>query len=140
MQAWPTQRRLLNTPNTIRIMKSTAERTFQTTVVARLSGEDIEHGDFITVSTELMELPSYLWCCCDTPLPADELVRLRFVPEQAGQPFKVVAVCLPFVYAKNASDKLITFDVRQQQLVRLDRKSARKVWKRLKAVVQPKTI
>jgi hypothetical protein len=121
-------------------MKSTTEKTFQTSVVARLSGEDIEHGDFITVSTELMELPSFFWCCCDSALPADEPVRLRFVPDQAGQPFKVVTLCLPFVYAKNASNKLITFDVRQQQLVRLDRKCARKVWKRLKAAVQPKTI
>lgn len=124
-------------PEKMQIMKSTTEKEFQTTVVARLSGEDIQKGDFITVSTEMMEMPSFFWCCSDTALPVDEPVRLRFVPEAAGQPFKVVAVCLPFVYAKNSSGKLTTFDVRQQQLVRLDRSCARKIWKRLKASLKP---
>jgi len=50
-------------------------------------------------------------------------------------PFKVIGVCLPFVYTKNAYGKVETFDMRQCQLVRLDSQCASMVWKELK----PKT-
>lgn len=113
-------------------MKPTTENGFQTTVVARVAGEDIKPGDFVTVSSEIIELPSFLWCCSGETLPMDEPVRTRFTPREAGQPFKVVAVCLPFIYANRPQGKLATFDTRKQELVRIDRKSGRRVWKQMR--------
>jgi hypothetical protein len=116
-------------------MNTTTENKFQTTVVARIAGEDIKPGDYITVISTMVELPSYLWCCSGAILPLDEPVRTRFIPSEAGQPFKVVAVCLPFVYAKQPCKKLATFDTRNQQLVRLDPQCGRKVWKKLQSAL-----
>jgi len=59
------------------------------------------------------------------------MVRLRLIPEHAGQPLKVIAICLPFVYAKTSKGEVTTVDTRQMQLVRLDRKCAKVVWKAL---------
>lgn len=114
-------------------MKSTAnEAAFSTSVVARVAGEDLKPGDFVTTLTEMIELPSFLWCS-DSTTPRDELVRLRYLPREAGEPFKVIAVCLPFVYTKRANGKLTTFDTRKHQLVKLDSPSGKKVWKRMRS-------
>lgn len=115
-------------------MKSTTvEAAFSTSVVARVAGEDLKPGDFVTALTEMIELPSFLWCCDSAAAPKDELVRLRYLPREAGEPFKVVAVCLPFVYTKRANGKLTTFDTRKHQLVKLDNVSGKKVWKRMRS-------
>ncbi len=119
-------------------MKTASASTFQTTVAVRISGEDIKPGDFVTILNEIIELPSFLWACSGTTLPPDEPVRTRFMPKEAGQPFRVIAVCLPFVYVKRPQGKLATFDTRQQQLVRLDRASGRKVWKQLRSALKSK--
>lgn len=104
----------------------------QTTVAARVAGEDIKLGDYVTVLNEIVELPSFLWSCSGGTLPADEPVRLRYMPSDAGQPYKVVSVCLPFVYTERPRGGTTTFDTRQSQLVRLDAKSGRTIWKRLR--------
>ena len=115
-------------------MKSTAdEAAFSTSVVARIAGEDLKPGDFVTALTEMIELPSFLWCCDSAAAPKDELVRLRYLPREAGEPFKVVVVCLPFVYTKRSNGKLTTFDTRKHQLVKLDNLSGKKVWKRMRS-------
>lgn len=109
-------------------MNTTSETDFRTTVAARIAAEDIKAGDFVTVLNQIIELPSYLWNCSGTPLSPDEPVRSRYIPPDAGLPFKVVTVCLPFVYAKRTQGEISTFDTRQHQLVRLDQESAREVW------------
>ncbi len=119
-------------------MKTAIESDFQTTAVTRVAGEDVKPGDYVTVVSELIELPSFLWYSSGTMLPMDEPVRTRFVPREAGQPFKVVAVCLPFVYAERACKKVATLDIRNQQLVRLDPESGHKVWKLLRAALKSK--
>jgi hypothetical protein len=113
-------------------MKLPTEAAPQTTVAARVAGEDICTGDFVAVLSEIAELPSYLWCGSADMLPVDELVRIRYVPHEARRPFKVFAVCLPFVYVKPPRDNLLCFDTRKQQLVRLDSANAKVVWKQLK--------
>ena len=114
-------------------MKSNVDNAaFPTSVVARIAGEDLKPGDFVTALTEMIELPSFLWCCDSAAAPKDELVRLRYLPREAGEPFKVMAVCLPFVYTKRANGKLMTFDTRKHQLVKLDNLSGKKVWKRMR--------
>ncbi|QDT04977.1 hypothetical protein K227x_33750 [Rubripirellula lacrimiformis] len=102
------------------------------TVAARIAGEDIAKGDYITILSEIIEVPSFLWDCASVSLPIDEPVRTRYLPRAAGKPHKVVAVCLPFVYAKRPKGKLIAFDTRQQQLVRLDRRNGRSLWKQMR--------
>ena len=102
------------------------------TLAATVSGEDLACGDFVAILSETVEAPSYLWAASDTSLSPYEMVRLRLIPIDAGQPLKVIAICLPFVYAKSPQGELTTLDVRQMQLVRLDRKCMKAVWKQLR--------
>ena len=120
-------------------METTTETNYQTTVAARVAGEDIKQGDYVTVLNEIVELPSFLWSCSGSTLPADEPVRIRYMPSDAGLPFKVVAVCLPFVYTKRPKGGTKTFDTRQNQLVRLDPDSGHAVWKRLRKTLKKRT-
>jgi hypothetical protein len=115
-------------------MKTTTETGSKTvtTVAARIAGEDIAKGDYVTILSEIIELPSFLWSCSSVSLPIDEPVRTRYLPRAAGEPHKVVTVCLPFVYAKRPRGNLIAFDTRLQQLVRLDRQNGRSLWKQLR--------
>lgn len=110
-------------------MKTTPDTSLETTVAARIAGEDISVGDFVAVMSEVIELPSFLWSCSTVSLPADELVRLRCMASDAGIPHQVIGVCLPFVYVKTPSGSVITIDTRQRQLVRLDEHCARAIWK-----------
>lgn len=119
-------------------MKTESRTSSCTSVAARIAGEDIQHGDYITVLNETYELPSFLWSCSSITLPADEPVRLRCMSREAGQPFKVVAICLPFVYASDPFVKLHTLDTRRHQLVRLDPQIGRRVWKRTRKTLKPK--
>lgn len=115
-------------------MKSTAdEAASSTSLVARIAGEDLVPGDYVTALIEMIELPSFLWSSDIAATPKDELVRLRYLPRDAGEPFKVIAVCLPFVYTKRANGKLATFDTRKHQLGKLDNFSGETVWKRLRS-------
>lgn len=119
-------------------MKTNAKPASRTTVAARVAGEDIYRGDYVTVLNEIVEMPSFLWCCSTATLPTDEPVRIRYMPENAGQPYKVVAVCLPFVYVKRPKGDVFAVDTRQLQLVRLDRDSGRHVWKQMRKPLQQK--
>ncbi len=112
-------------------MKNTTEAASQTTVAARIAGEDIKPGDFVTVLNELYEWPSFMWSGSGISLPADELVTIRHMPNDAGELHKVIAVCLPFVYVKQTQGDVFPIDTRQQQLVRLDRAIAQLVWRQM---------
>ena len=113
--------------------KTKTEKLGGTTVAAQVAGEDIELGDYVTVLNEVLQLPSFLWCCSMVPLPADELVRIRYMPCNAGQPCKVIAVCLPFVYVERPNGDVSTVDLRRSQLARLDRKRAQSVSRRMRS-------
>ena len=119
-------------------METTTETNFATNVAARVAGEDIKPGDYVTALTEIYELPSFLWCCTSSTLAADEPVQSVYKARDAGQPSKVIAVCLPFVYTKQARGGTAIFDLRKHQLVRLDRDTGRKVWKRLRKNLKKK--
>ena len=113
-------------------MKTPSEAQFETTVAATIAGEDVSCGDFVAMLTTIYEAPSYLWDGCGASMQPHELVRLRMIPSDAGFPLKVFAVCLPFLYAKNSIGELKVLDLRQQQIVRLDRRCAKEVWNELK--------
>jgi hypothetical protein len=102
-----------------------------TTTAATIAGEDIACGDYVSSLTEIASFPSFLWDSCGAVLSPHELVRLQIIPTGAGQPLKVIAICLPFVYAKRPNGELATLDTRRVQLVRLNRKCAKAVWKEL---------
>lgn len=107
-------------------------------VASRIAGEDIAKGDYVTILTEIIELPSFLWDHCSPSIPYDEPVRLRYLPRTVGTPHRVISVCLPFVYAKHPRGNLIALDIRQQQLVRLDRNNGRSIWKQLRKTAKKK--
>lgn len=117
-------------------MKTKVRTLSCTTVAARIAGEDIKRGDYVTVLNETFELPSFLWSCSSSTLPLDEPIRSQYMSREAGQPFKVTAICLPFVYAKRPSGGLHAFDTRRQQLVRLDPDSGRSVWKGMRKMLK----
>lgn len=119
-------------------MKTTTETNFQTTVATRIAGEDLRQGDFVTVLNETFELPSFLWNCSDVAVPADEPVCIRYMARDAGQPYKVLDICLPFVYAKRAWGGIKIIDTRRQQLVRLDPDRGRSVWKKIRKKIKRK--
>ncbi len=113
-------------------MKTASGTASETTVAATVAGEDVNCGDFVALLSTIYELPSYFWDSCDVALIPNELVRLRMIPSEAGVPLKVIAICLPFVYAKTSCGEVKTLDLRRTQIVRLDRASAKQVWQALK--------
>ena len=118
-------------------MKTATTTDLPTTVAARIAGEDIACGDYVAVLNEVVELPSCLWHDCAVSLAPDEPVRIRRMAEDAGQPHKVIGVCLPFVYVETHGGAVVTLDTRQRQVVRLDRACARRVWKKMKSPPRP---
>ena len=112
-------------------MKNITDSFPETSVAARIAGEDIKPGDYVTVLTELREWPSFMWNGSGISLPADELVCIRHMPFDAGELHRVIAVCLPFVYVKRTQGDVFPIDTRQRQLVRLDRANAQFVWRKM---------
>jgi hypothetical protein len=102
-------------------------------VAATIAGEDLACGDYVALLNQTVDFPSFLWDACGLSLSPHELVRLKVIPATAGYPLRVIAICLPFVYAKTPSRETLTVDTRCTQLVKLHRKSAKTVWKELSA-------
>lgn len=115
-------------------MKTKYVPQLEPSAAATVAGEDIALGDYVSLLSRTVEVPSYMWDSCAASLSPHEMVRLRLIPEEAGQPLKVIAICLPFVYAKTPQGAVVTLDTRQMQLVRLERRCARVVWKELQAI------
>lgn len=113
-------------------MKTTSALQLEPRAASTVAGEDLACGDYVSVLNETVDLPSYLWDCCGGSLSPEELVRIRLIPESAGQPLRVIAICLPFVYAKTARGETAILDTRRMRLVRLDRSCAKLVWKELR--------
>ena len=111
-------------------MKIKAKSQSEPTVASTVFGEDIACGDFVALLNETVDVPSYLWDSCGTSLSPHELVRLKLIPGDAGQPLKVIEICLPFVYAKMPNGDTTTIDIRRLQLVRLDSQCAKAIWKK----------
>jgi hypothetical protein len=111
-------------------MSTNTSTTDRTALASILAPEDLRCGDYVAVLDEIVEVPSWLWC--DSPVDTESPQRIRCRAEDGGVPLKVKAICLPFVFVKSAQRQKRTLDVRQYQLVRLDRHYARTVWKELR--------
>ncbi|MGD9126727.1 MAG: hypothetical protein PVH19_05045 [Planctomycetia bacterium] len=95
-----------------------------------LAAEDIRCGDMVTVLDTVYELPSFLWHAEPHQLPPNEPVHIRFIScEQPGQPMRVKAICLPYVFVKRPDKRHVTLDTRRCRLVRLSDDYARQAWK-----------
>jgi hypothetical protein len=108
-----------------------ASTTARESYVSRsLPAEDLRCGDFVAILHEIVEWPSFFWCCADPQLlPPDEPVRLVTRASDAGTPLKVKAISLPFVFVKRPCGGHLALDVRHHRLVRLSESYAREVWK-----------
>ncbi len=108
------------------------QKEWKTTVAATVAGEDLARGDFIAALNEIVETPPFWWDCSDGSVSPEEPVRTRYTAGNAGEPCKVIGVCLPFVYALTHRKQVVVIDTRRQQIVRLDRDCARAIWKKMK--------
>lgn len=114
-------------------MKTEAVCELEPKAAARIAGEDIACGDYVARLREVVEYPSFLWDACGASLSPHELVPLCFIPENAGDPLRVMGVCLPFVYVRTPDGKMATIDTRRTQLVKLHRKVAKVIWRGLRS-------
>lgn len=92
----------------------------QSAAAKLLHPEDVSAGDDVALAIQSYDYPSFIWSMVDpTTMPLDETIRLSFVPQETSKPFKVIAVCLPFVLCEKVDGKHETFDVRNVKLMRL---------------------
>lgn len=114
-------------------MKTQAESQLEPRAAATVAGEDLACGDYVARLNETVDFPSFLWDACGASLSPHDLVRLKVIPDTAGYPLRVIAICLPFVYAKTPGGETVTIDTRRTQLVRLHRKCAKVIWRKLRS-------
>jgi hypothetical protein len=101
------------------------------TLAASVAPEDLKLGEYVAILNEVIELPSFLWL--DSPATTrEEPVRIRRIPPSSGVPYKVKAICLPFVFVKDPNGRAETIDVRRAQLARLNDHYAEVVWRSLR--------
>lgn len=101
-----------------------------------LAPEDVRPGDYIAVATEIFEhLPCHFGRAESVGPPAP--LRVAWTPCDAGAPYRVSAVCLPFVLAQDADGAGRTLDVRRHRLVRLTERYGKKAFKRLRTARPP---
>ncbi len=111
--------------------KKTTEKTRQPSLARCVAGEDLELDEYIAVHSTTGEFLSHAWDRSD--LSPDQVVRVRYIPSTAGQPVKVVGICLPFVYVQDRNESTEIIDLRMTQVVRIERECAKEIWKLSKA-------
>lgn len=103
------------------------------TLVIPLAPEEVTPGIFVTVHEVTLECPILFWCLDASTVSAEKIVRLPCKPCDAGTPYQVKAVCLPYVFAVAHDGAPSTFDLRREKLVRLDGAFAKRVWTALRS-------
>ncbi len=101
------------------------------TLATSIAGEDVYEGDFVTVTQRTIEVPSYLWDSGDSWLRTEQLVRLRLIPQDAGIPLKVIAICLPFVYARRPNSTIQVVDLRREEVSKLEADRGKRIWREM---------
>jgi hypothetical protein len=89
------------------------------TVSRRLAAEDIQVGSDITVVQQISELVSFLWMGDTSPEGREQPVFYRHTPCNSGEPYRVLAICLPFVFTEDISGEAATLDLRQCEVTQL---------------------
>lgn len=93
----------------------------------KVAPEDMRPGDYVTVAHETAE---FIFCL-DEWRKQVEPTRVTFMPDCAGQPLRVVSVCLPYVLVRTPERKHETLDLRRHHLVRLSRAYGKQAFDRL---------
>ncbi|MEO0586946.1 MAG: hypothetical protein AAF078_04835 [Planctomycetota bacterium] len=98
------------------------------TAVATAAPEDLRRGDVV--------VRTYATCqvlrSTDDAMgdrPAYVVERVRYVPCDAGEPLRVEAVCLPFIYAVRPDEGADAIDLRMQTIAKLPRKAGGRAFK-----------
>jgi hypothetical protein len=104
----------------------------RTDLAASVAPEDLRCGDFVALLSVVHEFPSFFWSCGSGALACDRPVRVECTGTEDGAPLRIEAICLPFVFVKDAAGKYRTLDVRLCRLARLSADYGRKVWKALR--------
>jgi hypothetical protein len=121
-------------------MKAKTTATVENEAARTLAPEDLRAGDYVSLDYEIIDLPSFFWCCDAQILPPGEPVRMPWQTADCGQPLKIKAICLPYVFVKKPSGEYRTLDVRRHRLVRLSSNYARAVWKALNKRATSETV
>lgn len=95
-----------------------SEQSLQT-VSRRLAAEDIQIGSYIAVVQQVSELVSFLWMGDTSPEDREQPVFYRHTPINSGEPYRVLAICLPFVFTEDISGEAATVDLRQCEVTQL---------------------
>lgn len=92
--------------------------TIEQNMIRPLAPEDVTVGDIVVVTEAFAQFPPD---CGAAPGAQDiEPVRMRFMPHNAGWPYEVAAVCVPFVVAADCVRREVeTFDMRRMRLARV---------------------
>jgi hypothetical protein len=88
-------------------------------VAARVAPEDLRIDDRVAILNQIVESPSWLWSTDCGLQSREEPVRIRFSSFEPGVPYRVKAICLPFVVLKRLQGERRVIDVRRFELVRL---------------------
>jgi hypothetical protein len=113
-------------------MMQSLSSTSPTELAASVAPEDLRCGDYVAVLGVICEYPSFFWCCDSGIWPREEPVRVQRADLDDGTPLKIKAICLPFVFVKDAFGGHRTLDIRLCKLARLTCQYARRVRKRLR--------
>ena len=112
--------------------KSPCAGDTSTESVRPLAAEEIRLGAFVVVLRETAEYPAVLWFCDAPATGADTVLRIALLPDGGGVPRRVEAIYLPFVLVKPPRGAPQMLDVRRHKIARVDRHSARAVWRALR--------
>lgn len=93
--------------------------------------EDVREGQYITVTHTMYEFLSDR--CAPEYDQEVTATRVTLINGDAGQPLKVVAVCLPFVLTRNTAGLLCSLDLRQHHIAKLTKGYGRKAFKKKKS-------
>jgi hypothetical protein len=113
-------------------MESLLSASCESELAASVAPEDLRCGDFVALLSVTHEYPSFFWCSDAGLSPREEPVRVQRTDAEDRTPLRIKAICLPFVFAKDAAGKHRTLDIRLCRLARLSSDYARKVWKTLR--------
>jgi hypothetical protein len=114
-------------------MKTKSTAAPQASLAATVAGDDLEVGQYVAVLSEIREYLSIFWDeSAGNGLSPHETVRIPFVPAIAGEPLRIEAICLPFVFVKSPGGEYRSLDVRNVRLARLDGEYAKFVLKKSK--------
>lgn len=114
-------------------MKTKSLTAPQASLAATVAGDDLEIGQYVAVLAEIHEYLSIYWDdSAGGGLLPQETVRIPFTPATTGEPLRIEAICLPFVFVKTPNGEHRSLDIRNARLARLDKGYARFVLKKSK--------